>query len=156
MRKFKKQGGFTLVEMLIVVAIIAILIAISIPLINNALERAREGTDAANERSFKAELLICYLSETVTGTGDPFSPGTIYAYDAVAGKLVDTSDTGYSAPSAYGKGTANGTDNDPKTSKILYGVVDGDGNVFMEWNTSTPSTLAANGTLTSEKLMSST
>ena len=30
--KLKKQGGFTLIEMLIVVAIIAILIAVSIPL----------------------------------------------------------------------------------------------------------------------------
>ena len=32
--KLKKQGGFTLIEMLIVVAIIAILIAISIPLVD--------------------------------------------------------------------------------------------------------------------------
>ena len=49
--KLKKQGGFTLIEMLIVVAIIAILIAVSIPMVNGALERAREATDAANEKS---------------------------------------------------------------------------------------------------------
>ena len=48
--KLKKQGGFTMVEMLIVVAIIAILMAVSIPMFNNALEKARHGVDAANNR----------------------------------------------------------------------------------------------------------
>ena len=49
--KLKKQGGFTMVEMLIVVAIIAILMAVSIPMFNNALEKARHGVDSANLRS---------------------------------------------------------------------------------------------------------
>lgn len=49
--KLKKQGGFTMVEMLIVVAIIAILMAVSIPMFNNALEKARHGVDAANLRN---------------------------------------------------------------------------------------------------------
>ena len=56
--KLKKEGGFTLIEMLIVVAIIAILVAISIPLVNSALDRAKHATDAANERAAKAEVLI--------------------------------------------------------------------------------------------------
>lgn len=49
--KLKKQGGFTMVELLIVVAIIGILAAVSIPMFSNALERARHGVDAANVRS---------------------------------------------------------------------------------------------------------
>ncbi|MCI9577524.1 MAG: type II secretion system protein [Oscillibacter sp.] len=49
--KLKKQGGFTMVELLIVVAIIAILVAVSIPMMNNALESSRHAVDQANVRS---------------------------------------------------------------------------------------------------------
>ena len=51
--KLKNQGGFTLVEMLIVVAVIAVLVAVSIPMVSSALDRVRCTTDAANERSAK-------------------------------------------------------------------------------------------------------
>ena len=50
-KKLKKTGGFTLIEMLIVVAIIAILVAVSIPMVNSNLEKARKATDSANERA---------------------------------------------------------------------------------------------------------
>ena len=62
-KKMKKESGFTLVEMLIVVAIIAILIAVSIPMVTGALDKARVATDQANERSAMAVALITYLSE---------------------------------------------------------------------------------------------
>ena len=38
--KLRSRRGFTLIEMLIVVAIIAILVAISIPLVSSSLEKA--------------------------------------------------------------------------------------------------------------------
>lgn len=86
--KLSKNGGFTLIEMLIVVAIIAILVAVSIPLVNNALDRAKHATDAANERSAKAEILICYLSDEATMPGGGvFDKALTYCYDAVDGAL---------------------------------------------------------------------
>lgn len=93
--KLKKQGGFTLIEMLIVVAIIAILIAVSIPLVNNALDRARQATDAANERSAKAEIMIQYLSESYT-------PSDVKCYDAEKGSLVAAADKPSSGYGKYG------------------------------------------------------
>lgn len=41
----KNKNGFTLAELLIVVAIIAVLVAISIPIFNKQLEKAREAYD---------------------------------------------------------------------------------------------------------------
>ena len=61
--KFRKNSGFTLIEMLIVVAIIAILVAVSIPMIANALDKAKVATDEANERSAMATALIEYMSK---------------------------------------------------------------------------------------------
>ncbi len=57
------QKGFTLMEMLIVIAIIAILIAIAIPIFSGQLENAREATDAANIRSAYAEAATHALSD---------------------------------------------------------------------------------------------
>lgn len=71
--KLSKNGGFTLVEMLIVVAIIAILIAVSIPLVNGALEKARHATDDANYRNAVAladlKILTTDDPTTLVGTG---------------------------------------------------------------------------------------
>lgn len=63
MRKLKKQNGFTLVEMLIVVAIIAILIAVSIPMVGSALERSRVAVDQANERDAIGLATAEYLAK---------------------------------------------------------------------------------------------
>ena len=61
--KLRKNGGFTLVEMLIVVAIIAILIAVSIPMVGSALEKSRHAVDAANNRDALSLASIEYLTD---------------------------------------------------------------------------------------------
>lgn len=62
--KKNNNKGFTLMEMLIVVAIIAVLVAIAIPVFTNQLEKAREATDAANIRSAYAEVMATALTDT--------------------------------------------------------------------------------------------
>ena len=89
MNNSRKKKGFTLAELLIVVAIIAVLVAISIPIFTSQLEKIREATDAANIRSAYAEIQSAALTEsdpagestkdiTLSRTGDQGS----YVYKA--------------------------------------------------------------------------
>ena len=61
MKKNNKKG-FTLAELLIVVAIIAVLVAIAIPVFTTQLEKSREATDMSNIRAAYAEVMANYLA----------------------------------------------------------------------------------------------
>ena len=63
MREKMNKKGFTLAELLIVVAIIAVLVSIAIPVFTNQLEKSREATDIANVRSAYAEVMTQYLED---------------------------------------------------------------------------------------------
>ena len=63
MNKIKSSKGFTLMEMLIVVAIIAVLVAIAIPTFTTSLNKARVATDEANIRSGYAAFMAKIMSE---------------------------------------------------------------------------------------------
>ena len=62
----KKRKGFTLAELLIVVAIIAVLVAIGIPIFTSQLEKSREAADAANIRAQYAQV----MDEAITVDGN--------------------------------------------------------------------------------------
>ena len=62
-KKLKSKKGFTLMEMLIVIAIIVILLAIAIPSFNNSLHKAKTVADEANVRSYYAEVMVKHMEE---------------------------------------------------------------------------------------------
>ena len=57
------KKGFTLAELLVVVAIVGILVAISIPVFTAQLTKARLATNQANMRAAKAAAVAAYLTD---------------------------------------------------------------------------------------------
>lgn len=138
--KLQNKGGFTLIEMLIVVAIIAILVAVSIPVVGSALEKAREATDSANERAAKGEITILYLNQTgglTTENKLTGSDATWYdwlCYDAGNG----TFETDGTNVKGYGQCTTH------QTAKYVWATIKKDGTqVLLAWSSTKPTNFTA-------------
>ena len=82
-KKLNKKG-FTLAELLIVVAIIAVLVAIAIPIYTGLLERAQVGVNTANARSVKGAAVA-----TILGDWDALQYGTILDKTTATTTTVD-------------------------------------------------------------------
>lgn len=111
----RRRQGFTLMEILIVVAIIAVLIAVAIPTFNASLHKAREAADLANVRAYFAELQTDYMTtgeyqtrfhpdpwETETdtivfadGSSVRLQTGMVYVRRPTDGEISDGSKLGY-------------------------------------------------------------
>ncbi|SHK26723.1 competence type IV pilus major pilin ComGC [Hespellia stercorisuis] len=83
MKQREKNQGFTLAELLIVIAIIAVLVAVSIPLFTNRLKKAREATCAANCKTLQRHIVAELLDEKDAGeTPETLLPVMIEKDDA--------------------------------------------------------------------------
>lgn len=107
MKKLNKKG-FTLAELLIVVAIIAVLVAISIPIFSSQLEKSREAVDAANIRAAYAEISADAL------TGD--LPTDMSKYDV---ELKQTEE-GWGTEFDFPDNLAEGTTEPNKGGKVTF------------------------------------
>ena len=81
-RKIKSVKGFTLAELLIVVAIIAVLVAIGIPIFTSQLEKSREAVDLSDVRSAYAEVMMAAITGDTTAYYTKDANQTIYKTSA--------------------------------------------------------------------------
>lgn len=89
MNKKLNKKGFTLMEMLIVVAIIAILIAIAIPTFTGAVNKARVAADEANLRAYYAEQIVDYMMSEEDTPSLPATNNTAQSSVTVDGNLYN-------------------------------------------------------------------
>ena len=86
MNKKLNKKGFTLMEMLIVVAIIAILVAIAIPTFTKSLNAAKKSADMANLRAVYAEKVADALTSGTTVTAPTFDSTKKYEFTVAGSK----------------------------------------------------------------------
>lgn len=138
-QKIREKKGFTLAELLIVVAIIAVLVAIAIPIFTTQLEKSREGTDLSNIRSVYAEAALAVLDGKTGDVGNSsVSGGTISVAKSgedwvvsVANFPINQTATGWVVDTSNIAGyTTLGTDWTPTNASSPYTVkftIDKDG-----------------------------
>jgi prepilin-type N-terminal cleavage/methylation domain-containing protein len=89
--KRKNKKGFTLMEMLIVIGIIAVLVAIAIPTFSGAQKKAQYAADLANVRAWYAEQLVANMTEDKDlATVTSYTGAKLQMSNAKATPSVDT------------------------------------------------------------------
>lgn len=95
--KSKAQAGFTLIELMIVVAIIGILAAVAIPAYQNYIKKAKFTNVISSTNAVKLAMADCIQNNsTITGTCDTAAllKVTLPAADANIASLTITAGTG--------------------------------------------------------------
>ena len=115
-RKMKRKNqGFTLAELLIVIAIVAVLTAISIPIYFKQLERSKQAVDLANMRSAYAAATIKWMTY---GDGKE----AIYYFNGV--DVVETND----GLRGYGKSSVDASEFSKNLQFSASGIPNRNGN----------------------------
>ncbi len=122
MNRFKSKKGFTLAELLIVVAIIAVLVAIAVPLFVSGLQKAQEARDNANIHAVKSAATVLILNtdtDPVTGStpnvdiykeATGTTPKTLYKFFTIIATINANGDIAFTS--------IKGVDADPRSDTV--------------------------------------
>ncbi|UBR47559.1 pilin [Aeromonas veronii] len=94
----KKQSGFTLIELMIVVAIVAILAAVALPAYQNYTKKAKMTELVAATGALKTRVEVCAQSgSNCPNDGDVISSGRAtleYSFTSAAGYTIESYPSG--------------------------------------------------------------
>ena len=106
-RKTKKQNGFTLIELMVVVAIVGVLSAVGLPELTKAQDRAKDSAAEATLVNAGKECSINLLTQTPSDAKDDFAAtqATGEKFENVTGDCVEDDATGLAITSESGNNT---------------------------------------------------
>ena len=107
----KSKKGFSLVELMIVVVIMAILVAVAVPIFNSVTGNAREKTCIDNQRQIMTAIGNLYMGEGVAG-----ATGQSYEITITNGVMTVPADT---ALATFEGKTGNGATPDVSHDDIM-------------------------------------
>jgi prepilin-type N-terminal cleavage/methylation domain-containing protein len=89
-KKLRNRRGFTLIELVVVIAILGILATVAVPRLTGFQENARERTDITNARTIANQVAILRTDNTIVQgtyplTGDNPSGDTLDIFNALNG-----------------------------------------------------------------------
>jgi type IV pilus assembly protein PilA len=100
----RDRRGFTLMEILVVVAIIAVLVAIAIPVLSGELAKTRVAANKANIRNAKAAAAAQYYTDEAAGLFPNATSHAYYYYDTKTGaRDLSKTESPSNYQSTYGK-----------------------------------------------------
>lgn len=88
MKKVNNKKGFTLAELLVVLAILAVLVAVAIPLFTGAIGTAEQTAKDANVRALRAAAVVEILTDD-SGTLGTTGPWSAAATITDSGEMID-------------------------------------------------------------------
>lgn len=115
-RRAIRFRGFTLAELLIAVAILAVLVSVALPLYTHALDRAREVKDMANVRTIKSLAVAVILTNDI----EPDNGWYVFAAIDRQGNIVDFRVHAMGVPDEFLKDGVFIQDYDDLTYYILH------------------------------------
>ncbi len=114
LKEFREnKKGFTLAELLVVVAIVAILVAISVPIFTAQLSKAQKATNQANMRAAKVAAVAQYMTSEKDGEE------VFYKYNLENGTVAESDKNPSDATNGYTELSINDAAGDDKYTDIM-------------------------------------